>query len=266
MDFRTAREARRAISPDDERDLVRRAQEGDEQAVEDILAMHQGLIGFAVRRMRSGGCSREDLEQQAQLGLLHALRVFDTDRDVRFWTYARWWVRAYVHNYVWRNRRIVPLSSTRGHRRVASNLRRIQGRMGEEYGTERAAEELGVPAATVERVAAAMTGGDASLDDPDSHLAMASEEPGAEAHIDRARRERLSGELVRAALERLRPRDREIVERRHLAEEPETLAAVGRSLGISRERVRQLDVRALRELRGLVEKMHAHVAEIADAS
>jgi len=265
MDFESASEARRAISPEDEKQLVKRAQDGDEEAIGEILAMHRGLVGFVVRRVRCGGCSREDLEQQAQIGLLHALRIFDTERDVRFWTYARWWVRAYVHNFVWRNRRIVALSSTRGHRRVASNLRRIQGRFGEDYAPEQAAEALGVPIETVERVTAALQGGDASLDDPDAHLSLTSEEPSADAHIDREMRERLSQELVREALTRLRPRDREIVERRHLAEEPETLAAVGRSLGISRERVRQLDVRALQELRGIVEKLHAHVAELADA-
>lgn len=97
------------------------------------------------------------------------------------------------------------------------------------------------------------------------HVPVTSAFPQPDEVLDQCRVERRSRELVHDALDRLQPRDREIVERRHLAEQPETLAAVGRSLGISRERVRQLHVRARSQLRTLVEEMQRDAEELARA-
>lgn len=110
---------------------------------------------------------------------------------------------------------------------------------------------------------AALRGGDAQLDDPETHLTVISAQATPDALFDRARSADLTRQIVRAALEELPPRDRDIVLRRHLSEEPETLAAVGKSLGISREWVRQLDVRAMERLRSIVTELHSGVQELA---
>jgi RNA polymerase sigma-32 factor len=233
-----------------EHELVRRAKRGDEVALDQLIAAHQSLVGYIARSSSRHGCAVQDLMQQGQLGLLHAVRVFDPERGVRFWTYARWWVRAYIRNYVWQNRRIVPLSSNRTHRRVVMNIRKVEGRLGAASSADSIANVLSVDEDAVRRVQNALSQRDVTLSEPTpstSGITAGSITPEDEV-ADRHARKRC-GELLRQALEVLDARDREIVERRYLREDPETLASLGKRLGISRERVRQLSQRALRRLR-----------------
>ena len=232
--------------------LVRRARRGDSGALRQLVDAHMPMVKYMVRRSPVKGCSLLDLQQQGQLGLLHAVRVFDPDRGVRFWTYARWWVRAYIKKYAWQNRRIVPLSSSRANRRVALNLRKVESRLGADGSPSRIAEELSVDEEVVATVQAALNGGDISLDEPTAARGLCSTTPSPEDEVDRRRAEERCFRVVYEALGELDDRDREIVERRYLCEEPETLACVGKRLGISRERVRQLSERALKRLRDAV--------------
>ncbi len=234
----------------EEQDLVRRAKAGDEAALDTLIEAHQSLVGYIARSSSRHGCAASDLMQQGQLGLLHAVRVFDPERGVRFWTYARWWVRAYIRNYVWQNRRIVPLSSNRTHRRVVMNIRKVEGRLGADGDRDSIARALSVDEDAVARVQHALSQRDVTLSEPSSSgvALRASLRTPEEEVADRYARERCS-DLLRQALAVLDARDREIVERRFLREHPETLASLGKRLGISRERVRQLSQRALRKLR-----------------
>lgn len=238
------------LTNDQEHELVRRAKEGDEAALAELMGAHESLVGYIARSSSRHGCAVSDLMQQGQLGLLHAVRVFDSGRGVRFWTYARWWVRAYIRNYVWQNRRIVPLSSNRTHRRVVMNIRKVEGRLGATSNAKSIASALSVDEDSVRRVQTALSQRDVTLSEPSGptpSLAVQMATPEDEV-ADRYARERCT-ELLRQALEVLDDRDREIVERRYLRENPETLASLGKRLGISRERVRQLSQRALRRLR-----------------
>lgn len=253
------------LTTEEEGQLVRRARRGDRAALKKLLDAHLPMVKYMVRRSPVKGCSLQDLQQQGQLGLLHAVRVFDPDRGVRFWTYARWWVRAYIKKYAWQNRRIVPLSSSRANRRVALNLRKVESRLGVDGSSERIAEELSVDEEVVASVQAALDGGDISLDEPTSGRGIAANTPSPEDEVDRRRADARRARLVYEALEELDPRDREIVERRFLTDEPETLACVGKRLGISRERVRQLSERALKRLRDAVTERDATAAELVTA-
>ena len=238
------------LTNEQEHELVRRAKNGDEAALAELVGAHETLVGYIARSSSRHGCAVADLNQQGQLGLLHAVRVFDPERGVRFWTYARWWVRAYIRNYVWQNRRIVPLSSNRTHRRVVMNIRKVEGRLGARSTSTSIADALSVDEDSVRRVQNALSQRDVTLSDPVGsavNLAIHGATPEEEV-ADRHARERCT-ELLRQALEVLDDRDREIVERRYLRESPETLASLGKRLGISRERVRQLSQRALRRLR-----------------
>lgn len=245
--------------------LVRRARRGDAEALRELVDAHLPMVKYMVRRSPVKGCSLADLQQQGQLGLLHAVRVFDPNRGVRFWTYARWWVRAYIKKYAWQNRRIVPLSSSRANRRVALNLRKVESRLGADGSAERIAQELSVDEEVVCSVQAALNGGDISLDEPTSGRGISAATPSPEEEVDRLRAEARRVRLVYEALDELDPRDREIVERRFLCEEPETLACVGKRLGISRERVRQLSERALARLREAVTARDGAAAELVTA-
>jgi len=240
------------FTTEQEGELVERARAGDYAALDELVKAHLPMVRYMVRRSQVKGCSLQDLHQQGQLGLLHAVRVFDPERGVRFWTYARWWVRAYIKKYAWQNRRIVPLSSSRANRRVALNLRKVESRLGSEGSPDRIAEELSVDEAVVESVQAALDGGDVSLDEPTAGRGLSAKIPSPEEEVDKRRASERCMALVHEALDELDPRDREIVERRYLTDQPETLARVGKRLGISRERVRQLSERALHRLREAV--------------
>lgn len=237
------------LTNQEEHDLVIRAKAADGDALEALIEAHQSLVGYIARSSARHGCSAQDLMQQGQLGLLHAVRVFDPERGVRFWTYARWWVRAYIRNYVWQNRRIVPLSSNRTHRRVVMNIRKVEGRLGATSSRKTIAQALSVDEDAVGRVQTALSQRDVTLSEPSVGTGLRAEAINPEEEVaERHARERCA-ELLRQALAVLDERDREIVERRYLREQPETLASLGKRLGISRERVRQLSQRALRKLR-----------------
>jgi len=237
-----------------EGELARRARGDDSQALRELVEAHQPMVEYMIRQRPHGSCGPQDLRQQGTLGLLRAIETFEPERGLRFWTYARWWVRASIRSYVWHNRRIVPLSSNRTFRRLATNIYKAESELGADATPSKIAETLGVSQEDVERVDAALRHGDVSLDGPqvpaNYHQDTRSDpEAEADAHDKDARRH----QLVSEALESLDSREREIVARRFLTDDPETLAALGRRLHISRERVRQLSERALRKLRSAME-------------
>lgn len=249
-----------------EGELVRHARKGNTRALHELVRAHQPMVDYMVRQRPYDRCSQQDLRQQGALGLLRAIETFEPERGLRFWTYARWWVRASIRSFVWHNRRIVPLSSNRTHRRLATNIHRVESNLGADATPAKIADELGVSEEDVERVQTALRQGDVSLDGP--HVpatfhqdARHDPEADADARAKGARRRELVGE----ALEVLDERERHIVQRRFLSSDPEPLASIGRRMGISRERVRQLSERALRKMREAMEKQEPELEQIAAA-
>lgn len=244
-----------------EAQLVEQARDGSRSALDALFAAHRRQVEFLARQRPTGGCPHEDLVQQGYLGLLRAVERFEPERGLRFWTYARWWVRAMIRAYVWRNRRIVPLSSSRAHRKVAGQLRRLESRYGD--NAAQLAADLQVDEDDVARVQQALAGGDVSLDHVSSPAMVptateSSPESETERHFEDDQRRR----LVERTLGALDARERRIVERRYLSEEPESLSQLGREMGISRERVRQLCERALGKLRAAMREAHPHVDQL----
>lgn len=214
-----------------------------------LVDAQQPMVEHAARTIARYGCPYEDLLQQGQLGLLHAVRTFDPQRGVRFWTYARWWVRAYIRRYVSRNRRIVPLASNRSYRKVATNLHKVEQRIGPDGEATHVADALSVSEEVVSRVRTALRSGDISLDGPRCPMTPTSEHPTPEDEVEARLAAVQRHDVLRRALAGLDEREREVIERRYLDEPGETLASLGRRLGVSRERARQLSERALRKLR-----------------
>jgi len=191
--------------------------------------------------MATGGEPHEDLVQQARLGLLQALDRFDPERGVELWTYARWWVRVSVREYVNRNRGIVTIGRPRASVRAWSPLSPREEAMLSPQETE-----------SVRRIRAAQTRRGTDLEP----VLRSVPEPSAAVEdeiIDRIEQD-VRHAALRAALAELDARSRDIVQRRFLNARTETLGGIGRRHGISRERVRQLSERALSQLRRRLER------------
>jgi RNA polymerase sigma-32 factor len=240
----------------------------DEAALHRLVTAYMRLAISMAAKFRRYGAPMNDLIQEAGLGLMKAADKFDPDRGLRFSTYAVWWIRASIQDYVMRNWSIVRTGSTSSQKALFFNLRRVQMRLEREAGMEgltldahqmreRIAQEVGVPLADVEMMEARLSGSDFSLNatqstDEDGREwieTLEDEGPQASEAVEQAHdAERLRGWL-REAMTALSPRERYIVAERKLREEPRTLESLGEELRLSKERVRQLEVAAFGKMR-----------------
>ncbi len=256
-----------------ERDLARRWREkGDERALHELITAYLRLVVAMAARFRHYGLPMSDLVQEGNVGLMQAAARFEPAREVRFSTYASWWIRSAMQDFVLRNWSIVRTGTTSAQKSLFFNLRRLRAKIGDVNETGIGADAritiahaLGVPEHDVEAMAARMSAPDRSLNAPLSDdgegewqdlLADHSASPESEvmdAHDNDAR-----ADLVREALGDLNERERLIIRERKLEEESVTLEALGERLGISKERVRQIEGSALEKLR------RAMIARVGD--
>jgi RNA polymerase sigma-32 factor len=240
------------MSAPEEQALAARARDGDRAAAERLVKAHYGLVVRTAMRLRGRGCSFEDLLQQGQLGLLIAIRRFDPTRGVRLSTYGVHWMRACMLDLVLRTHGPLRLGTTRASRRIFFGLGRALARLerdGGDTSAESIASALDVGVDEAAAMLPRLVGRDVSLDDPSARLALGGRDDDPEQAVG-AREERwVRLSALRRALERMSPRDRHIVQRRFLAGEPASLQEVGHDLGLSRERVRQLERAVLGALR-----------------
>jgi len=220
-------------------------------------------------KTRHYGLPMADLMQEGSVGLMQAAARFEPEREVRFSTYASWWIRSAMQDYVLRNWSIVRTGSTSSQKSLFFNLRRlrarIEGRTGkplDDRGRERIAAELKVATSDVESMESRLTGADRSLDAPVGedgdetwvHF-LADQRPSPEdnamEHLDGDERAR----WIREALAELPAREAKIIRERLLEDDARTLESLGRELGVSKERVRQLEARALAKLRRSLESL-----------
>lgn len=276
------REAMRApyLERDEEHELAMRWKEHrDQEALHRITVSHMRLVIAMAGRFRQFGLSMNDLIQEGHVGLLEAAARFEPDRQVRFSTYATWWIRASMQDFVLRNWSIVRGGTSSAQKALFFNLRRLRARIAQERQADSPADmyrevasALGVAVADVARMDARLSGADISLNAP-----LASEnESGAERMdmlvsdaplpdeivgetIDGERRSR----WLMTALATLNPRELSIIRERRLREEGATLEALGSRLGISKERVRQIEGRALEKLRDAMVKAHPEAVGMA---
>jgi RNA polymerase sigma-32 factor len=244
-------------------ELARRwRSEGDEAALHELVRSYTRLVIATAGRFRSYGLPLGDLVQEGNVGLMQAAARFQPERDVRFSTYAAWWIRSAMQDYVLRNWSIVRTGTTAAQKSLFFNLRRLRARVGDgpgkplsEDGRRKIAAALKVDVAEVESMDLRLNAADQSLNasisdgHEDWQEFLADRRPTPEDVVmgshDRARRSRWLAE----ALDELSPRERRIIGQRRLSEEGATLEELGRALGVSKERVRQLENRALLKLR-----------------
>ena len=262
MSSRGKRPATRLLDAAEEKGLIGRWLDAREQAALDaLIAAHRQLVLKLASRFRGYGLPLGDLIQEGHIGLLEAAHRFDPRRDVRFATYAQWWIKSAIQEFVLRHASIVRAVTSSRQKSLLFALSRMLAAAGELGPDDRAylARRYGVSAAAVERMTLRIGARDQSLDaavagadDLKFIDALADERPGPEeaaiaADETRQRRRRLA-----QALATLPERERRIVEERHLSEAAPLLREIGRRLGVSKERVRQLEKRALERLKRML--------------
>lgn len=240
----------RVLDRDAERDLARRWHLGDRRAGQKLVEACLPFVVSIALEYRRWGVPLEDIVQQGNLGLLKAAAKFDPHRECRLATYAAYWIRAEIREYVVRAFRVVRLGTTKAERRALRNYRKTKN-------TDPAslAEESGLSEERVRLLLPLLAAREMSLDATTGDNGAASERlpgkgPTPEEEAQRAELAVQAGRAVQAAVHRLDARERMIVEERFMKEEPPTLQQLGARLGVSKERVRQLEERARMKLRG----------------
>jgi len=232
---------------------------GDEAALARMVQAHLGLVIRIAMEFRHSGPSMEDLIQEGNLGLTIAARRFDPSRETRLATYATYWIRACMLEHVVRSHGPVRIGTTRSQRKIFFGLgraRRKLEREGEHADAETLAEALGVEREDIEAMTPRLTGHDVSLDAPRSTddrrelgALIAEDAPNPEDMVAGHEEEDSRKMRLFEGLKVLDPRERAIIKARHMRQRPATLASLGKKFGISRERVRQLELRAKSKLR-----------------
>ena len=251
------------LSQEREQDLARAWHDhGDEAALRDLIGSHLRLVIKIARGFAGYGLPISDLIAEGNVGLMQAAQKFDPDRGFRFATYAMWWIRAAVQEYILHSTSIVKMGTTAAQKKLFFNLRQMKGRLEQlEQGdlspeaVSTIAAALGVPENDVVEMNRRMSAADGSLnvtmtEDGETEWLdrLVDERPSQESTLaeadEMAQRRKLLGE----AMTRLNEREREILRERRLRDEPLTLEDLSRRFHVSRERIRQLEVRAVDKL------------------
>lgn len=254
----------------------------DEAALHRLINAYMRLAISMASKFRRYGASTQDLIQEAGVGLMKAADKFDPDRGVRFSTYAQWWIKAAIQDYVMRNWSMVRTGSTSSQKALFFNLKRVQATLereanaaGEELDShqlaEKIANEIGVPLRDVEMMQGRLSGSDFSLNAQQSsdeegrewQDALADDGPQAAEVVARDHDlGQLRNWLNEAMQEGLNDRERYILSQRLLIDEPRTLGSIGDELGLSKERIRQVEAAALGKMKKLLEKNTGRSAEL----
>ena len=242
-----------------EMDLARRWRDkGDEKALHELVRSYTRLVISAASRFRNYGLPMGDLIQEGNVGLMQAANRFDPEREVRFSTYASWWIRSAMQDYVLRNWSIVRTGTTAAQKSLFFNLRRLRAKIegqsaGEGLSTDNIreiADELGVSTKDVNDMASRLSGSDYSLnakigeDGDDEWISMLGDESEAaspEQVVTGMKDAQTRSKWLEEALGELSNREQRIIRARHLEhDDGVTLEEMGNNLGVSKERVRQL--------------------------
>ncbi|MBI1253785.1 MAG: RNA polymerase sigma factor RpoH [Hyphomonas sp.] len=241
----------------------------DTEAAEKMVTSHLRLVAKIAMGYRGYGLPMAEVISEGNVGLMQAVKKFDPEKGFRLATYAMWWIRAAIQEYILRSWSLVKLGTTAAQKKLFFNLRRLKGEMQAldegDLKPEQArliAEKLNVTDAEVYSMNGRMSGSDASLNVPmgtDGDMEwqdwLADDEPGQAETF--ANRQELDSrmELLTRSMEDLSERERHILTERRLIDEPKTLEELSDQYGVSRERIRQIEVRAFEKLQKTMKRL-----------
>jgi RNA polymerase sigma-32 factor len=255
------------LAPEEEQRLARQwVSDRDEKAAHTLVNSHLRLVAKIAMGYRGYGLPVDDLIAQGNLGLMQAIERFDPERGFRLATYAMWWIRAAIQEYIVHSHSLVKLGTTSEQKKLFFNLRRLKNQMQAlEEGdllpenVTRIADALNVPEKEVISMNRRLASGDASLNAPlrgDGETEwqdwLLDDGEGQEAQLGEREETAHRRHVLADAISTLNQRERDIVSERHLRDEPLTLEQLSHRYGISRERVRQIEVGALQKIRKIV--------------
>ncbi len=252
----------------EERDLARRWQvAGDRAAMQQLVNSHLRLVARMALDNRGYGLPVEDLISEGHVGLMQAIMKFDPERGFRLSTYARWWIRAAMQDYILRSWSLVKMGTTAAQKKLFFNLRKQKSQLAlleegdlapESVAT--IAKELGVTKDEVTEMNQRLAGHEHSLNAPVGEDGFEWQDllvyEGDDQEVRLGAREELQSRrnLLGAAMKRLNPRERRILIERRLRDDPVTLEVLSRDYNISRERVRQIEVRAFEKVQKAMQR------------
>jgi RNA polymerase sigma-32 factor len=259
------------LERDYEHDLaVAWKEEGDENALHELIQAHTRLVISMATKFRNYGLPMGDLIQEGNVGLMQAAARFDPEREVRFSTYASWWIRSAMQDYILRNWSIVRTGTTAAQKSLFFNLRRLRSKIEgrdqvenlNDNHRQEIANTLNVKTRDVEDMERRLTGGDHSLnarikdDQEEEWQNMLADEdaPNPEDIVIGMKDSESRSKWLANALSELTDREQTIIKKRHLAYDGITLEELGKTLGVSKERVRQLEQRAMLKLKSYFTK------------
>ena len=261
------------LERDHEQDLARRWRDNkDERALHELVKSYTRLVIAAASRFRHYGLPMGDLIQEGNMGLMQAANRFEPERDVRFSTYATWWIRSAMQDYVLRNWSIVRTGTTAAQKSLFFNLRRLRAKIdGQDGGSaqgglttegrQKISNLLGVSTKDVEQMEGRMNGGDQSLNavisnegEDEYQSFLADTRPNPEEIVIGMKDSQTRSKWLASALSELSDREQQIIKQRHLKYDTVTLEDLGKQLGVSKERVRQLEARAIEKLKTSLSK------------
>jgi RNA polymerase sigma-32 factor len=251
------------LSPEDEYMYAKAWKEHqDPEAARKLVTSHLRLVAKIAMGYRGYGLPVSEIVSEGNVGLMQAVKRFEPDKGFRLATYAMWWIRAAIQEYVLRSWSMVKLGTTAAQKKLFFNLRKAKTNIGAiEEGdltpahTAALADRLGVSEREVTEMNRRLSGPDSSLNAPVRSESenewqdwLADDTADQESRL--AEREEMSGRhaLLMGAMKDLTERERDIIQARRLQEEPSTLEELSQKYGVSRERVRQIEVRAFEKL------------------
>jgi len=249
------------LTPEQEADLAKRLREHDDiDAARQMVLSHLRLVVSIARQYFGYGLAQADLIQEGNIGLMKAVKRFDSSHGVRLVSFAVHWIKAEIHEFIIKNWRLVKIATTKAQRKLFFNLRKMRPDGGQ-LDTDKVneiAQHLNVRTEDVREMEVRMTGREMSFDTqagddeddfaPVRYLADDSHDP--ERMLERQRQDRVEGDGLTQALDALDPRSRRIVQARWLSDgEALTLQDLASEFGVSAERIRQIEVAAMKKMR-----------------
>lgn len=244
------------LSVEEERRLARRAKNRkDEDAAKKIVLSNLKFVVKIALEYRNWGVPLEDLVSEGVLGLIFAVKKFDPQRGVKFISYASYWVRAFIHNYILANFSIVKMGTTQDERRIFANIFKIREDTKDE-DIRKQAERLGVTEDKIRFMDRRVHSRDLSLDSPqdeEGSLRLAdvlrTEDGDPLDRIAYDEQKSAAQRIIKEVLSKLSSYEYKVVSERYLSDKPKTLKALSTEMDISKERIRQLEKRAVSKIR-----------------